>query len=104
MLMSLVANAIKVSPPGAFVRISAAATDSAVEVTVSDEGSGMSAETQAQLFSEGRVDARASTGMEGAGLGLYLLHEIVTAQGGDVRVLSTPGAGSAFTLVLPRAG
>jgi len=101
MLMSLVANAIEVSVPGTPVSITAAATDEHVEVTVTDEGPGIAPAAQARLFEEGRLGGGSSG--EGAGIGLYLLHELVGAQHGDVRVVSALGAGSAFTLVLPQA-
>ena len=101
MLMTLVANGIEVSVPGTPVSITAAATDEHVEVTVTDEGSGIAPAAQARLFEEGRLGGGSSG--EGAGIGLYLLHELVGAQHGDVRVVSALGAGSAFTLVLPQA-
>jgi signal transduction histidine kinase len=57
---------------------------------------------QPRLFAEARVGA--DTGSEGAGIGLYLLAELLRRQDGEVRVDSAPGRGSTFTLVLPRAG
>jgi signal transduction histidine kinase len=99
MLMSLVANAVKLSPPGAAVLISAAAVDGVVELKVVDEGPGIPPEAIAGLFDEGRP---ATTGApEGAGLGLYLVRELADAQGATVRVETEPGRGSVFTLVLP---
>ena len=91
MLMSLVANAVKLSPPGAGVVITAAATDGRVEVSVADEGPGIPPEAIAGLFDEGRP---ATTGApEGAGLGLYLVRELADAQGATVRVATEPGRG-----------
>jgi signal transduction histidine kinase len=101
MLMSLVANAVKLSPPGSPVRITAAASGTHVEVAVIDRGPGIPPEGVAALFAEGRPATDGAP--EGAGLGLYLVRELVRAHGGEVRVDTERGRGSRFTLVLPSA-
>jgi signal transduction histidine kinase len=101
MLMSLVANAVKLSPPGMPVRIVGAEAGANVEVSVIDRGPGVPEAGIPLLFEEGRPATDGAP--EGAGLGLYLVRELVRAHGGEVRVQTQRGAGSRFTLVLPRA-
>ena len=70
-------------------------------VDVTDTGVGLSEEEQAKVFQRfyrGR-DAREE---EGVGIGLYLVRQIVTGQGGYVKVTSRPGEGSTFSLFLPK--
>jgi signal transduction histidine kinase len=102
MLMSLVANAVKLSPHDTPVRIVAAEANGSIEVAVIDRGPGIARESVPALFEEGRHVTDGAP--EGAGLGLYLVRELARAHGGDVRVQTQLGAGSRFTLVLPRSG
>ncbi|MGB5557126.1 MAG: ATP-binding protein [Paracoccaceae bacterium] len=71
-----------------------------VRVVVEDDGPGMSAETQAQIF-----DAFFTTKPlgKGTGLGLAVVHGLVDEIGGQIFVESTPGKGTSFTLILPGA-
>lgn len=69
-----------------------------VELVVSDSGCGMSAETQARIF-----DPFFTTKADGRGLGLAAVLGIVRAHGGALRLKSSPGEGTAFTVLLPRA-
>lgn len=82
--------------PGA-VAIAVAEAGERVAVTVADDGPGVAAEVEDRLF-EPFVSARP----EGTGLGLYLVHELVRANGGEVRYKRAPAGGAAFTVFLPR--
>ena len=70
-------------------------------IRVSDSGPGIPEEEQARIF--GRFyRAPGAYQAEGVGIGLYLTRQIAEKQGGYVKVESTPGKGSAFSLFLPR--
>lgn len=100
---NLLSNAIKYSPAGSRVIVSVRAQPDCVEVDVSDQGIGMSADTIARLFKPfSRGDEAELRAIDGAGLGLYLSRELAREQGGDVTVRSNSGRGSTFTLRLPR--
>ena len=72
--------------------------DATVEVEVSDNGPGLAPEVEARLF-----DPFVSTKRAGTGLGLALTHQIIQDHGGQIRVVSRPGKGATFTIVLPQA-
>ena len=97
---NLVLNARDAMPEGGRVTVRLANAGDAVELSVTDEGVGMDAETLGRIF-----EPFFSTKPEGAGtgLGLATVHGIVTQAGGTVTVASTPGTGSRFTVRLPRA-
>jgi len=102
-VVNLVENALKYSPNGG--RIELAITDDGddVRIRVSDEGLGIPLAEQEQIFEKFyRLDAEMTRGVGGSGLGLYISREIVSQMGGSLTVRSEPGAGSAFTLALPR--
>jgi signal transduction histidine kinase len=104
-LSNLLSNAIKYGGKGGTVSVSAAAKENSVEISVRDSGSGIPADEQPLLFQKhGRTSS--SHGVEGSGLGLYIVRRIAEAHGGSVKVESAPGAGATFTLSLPllRAG
>jgi signal transduction histidine kinase len=104
-LYNLVSNAVKFTPAGGLVTISAAAVDqSQFALTVADSGIGIKAEDMARLFTEFEQleDGRRHGG---TGLGLALTRRLVELHGGSISVASEFGKGSSFTLVLPyRAG
>ena len=79
-LTNLMANAIRHSPPGGEVTVTAAAEALAIVVTVADTGSGMDAETLARLFDRFQKGA----GSRGSGLGLAIAKGIVAAHGGEI--------------------
>ncbi len=74
-------------------------------VAVKDRGLGIAAEDMDTLFTRfGRIRRDpASRSIMGTGLGLYLSRELVRAHGGDIRVQSSPGSGSTFTVIVPLA-
>jgi heavy metal sensor kinase len=102
-LTNLIENAIKFSPPGGLVSVTAWSGDEEVGVTVTDEGPGIPAEAQAHLFDRFyRADPARGRAVGGSGLGLAICREIANVHGGRVWVDSRPGHGSAFSLALPR--
>jgi signal transduction histidine kinase/CheY-like chemotaxis protein len=102
MLLNLVSNAIKFTPVGGEVTITAARQESAVEISVADTGIGISDANQAHLFDEfHQIDPGPGRHQQGTGLGLALTRRFAMLHGGEVRVSSELGKGSVFTLHLP---
>jgi signal transduction histidine kinase len=105
LLLNLVTNAIKYTPPGGQVGLSLAEDDEAVTLVVSDSGIGIAAGDLPHIFDRfWRADpARSRTGVRpGTGLGLAITKWIAEAHGGSISVQSRPGRGSIFTVRLPR--
>ena len=101
-VLNLVDNAIKYSPDGGTVDVTATRQLDMVEIRVRDHGIGISAADQRNLFRKFfRADARMTRGIRGIGLGLYLTRGFVTAMGGRIRVESEAGKGSTFIVDLP---
>ena len=100
---NLVDNAVKFNTharPHVSISISRAGSDA--RIAVSDNGRGIPPEQQDHLFEPFHQPQKEFTGtVPGAGLGLALVHRIVSAYGGMVEVDSRPGTGSTFTVVLP---
>lgn len=104
-LDNLVSNAIKYSPDGGRVSISAQAGNEWVQLSVSDTGMGMSSEDRSQLFRRFfRSEAARDAAIPGAGLGLSITKMIVERHGGTITCVSGRGEGSTFTLTLPADG
>ena len=102
MLLNLVSNAIKFTPEGGTVTITARRLQGAVEIAVGDTGIGISEADQAKIFVEfHQVDPGPGRRQQGTGLGLALTRRFALLHGGDVRVTSKVGEGSVFTLRLP---
>jgi two-component system phosphate regulon sensor histidine kinase PhoR len=101
-LLNLLDNAVKYSRDRREVRVSVGSRDGLVTLSVADRGIGIPLEEQARIFEK---FARAETGLvhdvKGAGLGLSLVEMLVRAHHGRVEVVSTPGEGSTFTILLP---
>jgi two-component system sensor histidine kinase/response regulator len=97
----LVDNGIKFSKPDGIVVVRAWANDAQVHIAVSDEGIGISPERQAKLFERFSQIDRETMEQPGTGIGLFIVKNIVTLHEGDIRVSSTPGMGSTFTIDLP---
>jgi len=104
-LAHLVDNAVKYSPEGGTVTVAARRRPNAVEVTVVDEGIGISASAQQRIFRKfSRGDVPGGAGLVGGtGLGLFIAHGLVTAMGGRIWVESSERKGSSFTFELPAA-
>jgi two-component system, OmpR family, sensor kinase len=107
MLLNLVTNAIKYTPPGGTVALGLVQEDGAVVFTVADTGIGIAPGDLPHIFDRfWRADpARSRTGERpGTGLGLAITKWIAEAHGGSITVQSRPGRGSVFTVRLPREG
>lgn len=103
-LMNFISNAIKYSPEGGSVTISAKQEGDSVTVSITDEGIGISKEDQAQLFTKFyRVDSSLTREIGGTGLGLSICKSIIELLGGKVGVKSAAGKGSTFWFSLPVA-
>jgi len=105
-VMDLVENAVKYSPGGGTVRVSASRRDDMVEVSVDDEGIGIPQSEQGRIFAK---FYRAETGGRdlasgGTGLGLFIAKELLAAMRGRIWVRSREGEGSSFVFSLPLSG
>ena len=99
-LFNVVDNAVKYTPAGGRVTLSAVPLGQFCRLDVSDTGIGIPEEEQAQAFSRFYRGA-AVREQDGLGLGLYLTRRILIRQGGYLRLSSRPGQGSEFSLYLP---
>jgi two-component system phosphate regulon sensor histidine kinase PhoR len=103
-LDNLLSNAVKYSPGGGRVTIHTAEVDGEVECSVTDQGSGMSAEELQGVFSKFfRTSAARNAAIPGVGLGLAISKAIVERHGGTIGCRSVEGEGSTFTFRLPLA-
>jgi len=95
-LDNLLANALEAVPAGGHVEVGAAPSGQGIRVTVADNGPGMSPQQQEAAFRR-----FASTTPGGAGLGLAIVHRLVTSNGGAAALSDTPGGGLTVVLDLP---
>jgi len=95
-VVNLGQNALAATPRGGTVKLAAVDTDGAVRFTVTDTGLGIDPADLPQLFRPYFTRKKL-----GSGIGLALVHRIVTEHGGTIEVASKPGEGSAFTVTLP---
>ena len=101
-LGNLVSNALRATPAGGTVRVTATADDAEAVVAVSDTGVGIAAEHLPHIFDRMyRVDAARDRDSGGTGLGLAIVAGLSDALGGRMQVESAPGEGSRFALHLP---
>jgi signal transduction histidine kinase len=100
-IQNLVDNAVKYSPAGAEVRVSATALDRRVLVHVEDEGPGIPHEDQKLIFEKFGRSTAGGGAKPGTGLGLFIARSIAEAHGGSLEVESAPAQGSVFKLALP---
>jgi two-component system sensor histidine kinase KdpD len=102
-LENLLANAIKFSGPGEVV-LSAASSESGIEISVRDHGPGIPEDIKNQVFNRYfRLPAAGHAGHRGFGLGLAFCKQAVDAMGGTIYVEDAIGGGTVFTFVLPPA-
>jgi signal transduction histidine kinase len=104
-LANLLDNALKYTPAGGAIAITAGRNAAGVEVAVRDTGPGIAAADLPHLFDrlyQARDSVAPATSDEGRGLGLAIVKRIVELHGGTVAVRSAPGAGATVTLALPR--
>ncbi|MGC8833216.1 MAG: ATP-binding protein [Armatimonadota bacterium] len=104
-LGNLLDNAVKYTPEGGSIRISAWQEGDSVYLSVADTGVGIPEEDLPHVFERFyRADKARSRRLGGTGLGLAIVREIVAAHGGRVSVTSSVGQGSTFTVEVPVAG
>ena len=99
-LFNLLDNAVKYTPAGGKIAVSVVLWEMYVEVKVTDTGKGISESNQAAIFQRFYREEEVHE-QQGVGIGLYLAREIVTRQGGYIKVVSEPGKGSEFSIMLP---
>ncbi len=97
LLRNLIENAIRHTPPGTCIDV---VIDTDGTLTVRDNGPGIPAEIQPQIFK--RFWRRKRSGGSGAGLGMAIVQRVVTAAGGTIELRSSEGEGTAFIIRLPR--
>lgn len=101
-LVNLIGNAVRYSPPEAMVWIRLERDGDKACVIVADQGKGIAPEDQDRIFEKfGRVD---DSEPGGSGLGLYIARRLARAMGGDLTVDSAPGMGARFVFSLPWRG
>lgn len=101
-IRNLVSNAIKFTPQGGLIKVSAVETRGYIEIEVVDTGIGIPEDMIASLFTMESVQSRKGTASEkGTGLGLSLVHDLLQKVGGEISVESTVGTGTVFRVVLP---
>jgi signal transduction histidine kinase len=103
-LLNLLSNALKFTPEGGRVDISAALHDGKAEITVTDTGVGIAPEDQEAIFEEFRQVGSTEKKIEGTGLGLALARKFVELHGGRIWIESRVGEGSTFTFTIPTTG
>lgn len=103
-VINIVNNAIKYTPPGSHVQVSARKRGESVEVRIADDGPGISDEAKAKLFDMFYTANNArGDGRRGLGLGLSLCRSIVQAHGGSITVEDNYPKGAIFSFTLPLA-
>jgi signal transduction histidine kinase len=101
-LNNLVSNAVKYSPQGCEIHVSAQEEGRMIRVSVRDTGAGIAADQLPFVFERfRRVQDRMSRNVSGSGLGLYITRMLVEGMEGEVGAESTPGQGSNFWFQLP---
>jgi two-component system sensor histidine kinase KdpD len=101
--INLLENAVKYTPPGTPIEISATAVEGAVRVDVADRGPGLPPGEEGRIF-EKFYRAPGTTATSGVGLGLTICRGIITAHGGRIWAENRPGGGAVFHFTLPLAG
>ena len=98
-MVNLIGNAVRYSPEGGVVSVTATRAGGIAEAVVADQGKGIAAADQRRIFEKfERVDPSEAGGN---GLGLYIARRLARAMGGDLTVESAPGEGARFTVTLP---
>ncbi len=99
-LFNLLDNGVKYTPLGGKIAVSVTPWEMYVEIRVSDTGRGIPESRHAAIFRRFYREEEVHE-QPGVGIGLYLAREIVMRQGGYIKVVSAPGQGSAFCVMLP---
>lgn len=99
-LFNLLDNAVKYTSAEGIISVSVVQWEMYVEIKVVDTGKGISESNQAAIFRRFYREEEVHD-QQGVGIGLYLARDIVTRQGGYIKVVSEPGQGSEFSIMLP---
>jgi signal transduction histidine kinase len=102
-LTNLLTNAAKFSPAGRRIIVSATRADGAVDMSVTDEGSGIPSEEQKRIFDPFYQSPFNNELRRGTGVGLTIAKRLVEMHGGRIAVVSEPGVGSTFWVTMPLA-
>jgi signal transduction histidine kinase len=103
-VLGLLENAIKFSPPGGAIRLGAEGCGDEVAVTLADEGPGVPPELREAIFDRYfTASGEGGAGARGTGLGLAIVQSLVEAARGRIEVNDAPGGGARFRFVLPAA-
>jgi PAS domain S-box-containing protein len=103
-LMNLLGNAIKFTPNGGQIELTARLEDGKVRMEVRDNGPGIAPEEQKRIFEAFYRLRESGSKTEGTGLGLAITQRLVELHGGELSLTSQPGQGSCFYFSLPAAG
>ena len=99
-LFNILENAVKYTPAGGTIRVSVQSWEFYVKIDITDSGKGIAENRQGIIFKRFYREEEVHD-IEGIGIGLYLAREIITMQGGYIKVTSTVGCGSTFSVFLP---
>ena len=102
MIRNLVDNAIKYTPEGGSVRVSAEEKENKILLSVKDNGIGMSEKQILTLFTLNKDKSTEGTaGERGTGLGMHLVHQLIDKVDGQIEVTSNLGSGTEYIIQLP---
>jgi signal transduction histidine kinase len=101
-LYNILDNAVKYTPEECKIMVHAVTYELFCRIDITDEGIGIAEEEQNRIFAR-FYRSKAVAGQEGVGIGLFLSREILSAQGGYIKVRSQAGSGSTFSVFLPIA-
>lgn len=99
-LFNILDNAVKYTSEGGTIKVSVEAWEMYVKIDITDSGKGIAENRQGMIFKRFYREEEVHD-IEGIGLGLYLAREIITMQGGYIKVSSAVGCGSTFSIFLP---
>jgi signal transduction histidine kinase len=103
-MINLVSNAVKFTPEGGRIRVSCAVNDESVSIRVEDNGPGIPPDKQEAVFEPFvQLDRGLTRTTDGTGLGLAISRGLARGMGGEILLKSKVGAGSVFTVTIPRA-
>ena len=100
-LFNILDNAVKYTPAGGAIRVSVQSWELYMKIDITDSGKGIAESRQGMIFKRFYREEEVHD-VEGIGIGLFLAREIITMQGGYIKVTSEIGSGSAFSVFLPR--
>ncbi len=99
-LFNILENAVKYTPAGGIIRVAVVRWEVHTKIDITDTGRGIPESAQGAIFKRFYREPEVHN-MEGIGIGLYLTREIISKQGGHIKVTSAAGKGATFTIFLP---